>query len=92
MRAAQGLERFRHRKYAEIVEGVRALGLWVAESDANFIWMRLPGEDADYVKGLQERGVLVRSGGALGEVGALRVTVGTDAENRKFLDALAALL
>jgi histidinol-phosphate aminotransferase len=75
-----------------LVEGVRELGLWVAESDANFIWLRLPGDDAEFVTGLRERGVLVRSGGALGEAGALRVTVGTDAENRQFLDALAALL
>jgi histidinol-phosphate aminotransferase len=75
-----------------LVDGVRELGLWVAESDANFIWLRLPGDDAEFVTGLRERGVLVRSGGALGEVGALRVTVGTDAENRKFLDALATLL
>jgi len=75
-----------------LVEGVRELGLWVAESDANFIWLRLPREDAEFVTGLRERGVLVRAGVALGEVGALRVTVGTDAENRKFLDALAELL
>jgi histidinol-phosphate aminotransferase len=75
-----------------LVEGVRELGLWVAESDANFIWLRLPGDDADVVSGLRDRGVLVRAGAALGEAGALRVTVGSDAENRKFLDALAELL
>src|SRR5208283_2273066 len=28
----------------ELIDGVRALGLWVAESDANFIWVRLPSE------------------------------------------------
>ena len=41
---------------------------------------------------LSERGVLVRSGSALGRANALRVTVGTEAENRKFLAALGALL
>jgi histidinol-phosphate aminotransferase len=36
--------------------------------------------------------VLVRAGAALGREGALRVTVGTGAENEKFLEALRALL
>ena len=43
-------------------------------------------------RALAERGVLVRAGGALGRAGALRVTVGTEAENERFLDALGALL
>lgn len=30
----------------ELVAGIRALGLWVAESDANFVWVRLPGAGA----------------------------------------------
>ena len=73
---------------------VRALGLWVADSDANFIWTHLPQdvEEASVVAGLAARGVLVRSGGSLGRDGALRVTVGTNAENDKFLAALRELL
>ena len=39
-----------------------------------------------------QRGILVRAGGALGRAGALRVTVGTEAENERFLEALGALL
>ena len=69
------------------------LGLWAAESDANFIWLRL-GEEIDeaaVVAGLRERGVLVRAGGSLGRPGALRVTVGTDPENARFLAGLQAL-
>jgi len=34
----------------------------------------------------------VRSGTSLGRAGALRVTVGTPADDERFLDALAALL
>jgi histidinol-phosphate aminotransferase len=48
--------------------------------------------DPDIVRGLAQRGVLVRAGGALGRPGALRVTVGTQAENERFLEALGALL
>ena len=78
----------------EMVEGVRALGLWVAESDANFIWLRLPDdvEEADVVEGLTSRGVLVRAGTSLGREGALRVTVGTPAENQRFTEGLGRVL
>jgi histidinol-phosphate aminotransferase len=75
-------------------ERLRALGLRVAESQANFCWLDL-GEERDeqtVMRGLQERGVLVRGGGALGRAGALRVTYGTTEENARFLDALAEVL
>ena len=76
------------------VELLRRLGLWVAESDANFIWVLLPEEavESDVVSGLAERRVLVRAGKALGREGAMRVTVGTDAENERFIAALAEIL
>ncbi len=77
-----------------LVEEVRGLGIWVAHSDANFIWLLLPQEEAEaeVVKGLRERRVLVRAGGSLGRPGALRVTVGTDDENERFVAALGSLL
>jgi histidinol-phosphate aminotransferase len=75
-------------------DGLRALGLEPADSQANFVWFDLPDADAepDVVRALSERGVLVRAGGALGRAGALRVTVGTQAENERFLETLGALL
>jgi histidinol-phosphate aminotransferase len=78
----------------EMADGVRALGLWVAESDANFIWLHLPEEteEAEILSGLQARGVLVRAGASLGRDGSLRVTIGTPAENERFVDALGACL
>ncbi len=85
----------------ELEAGIHAQGLWVAESDANFVWVRLPVGDestpeaaaveAAVMEGLRERGVLVRGGGSLGRAGALRVTVGTAAENARFVDALSDL-
>ena len=78
----------------ELEEGLRGLGLWVAQSDANFVWTEL-GEDVEetsVVSGLRERGVLVRAGRSLGREGALRVTVGTSQENERFLTALRELL
>jgi histidinol-phosphate aminotransferase len=77
-----------------VTDGLRELGLWVADSDANFVWTHLADADAEpgIVAGLRERGVLVRAGAALGRPGSLRVTVGTDAENRRFLAAIGELL
>ena len=75
-------------------EGLRALGLRVADSQANFVWTHLPAdaEEAEVVRGLAERGVLVRAGTALGKPGALRVTYGTPSQNERFLRELRSLL
>ena len=70
----------------------RRAGHRPAASQANFAWFDLPvrtagaGEvEAAIVKGLGERGVLVRAGAALGRAGALRVTYGTPQQNQRFL-------
>jgi histidinol-phosphate aminotransferase len=75
-------------------ERLRALGIEPADSQANFCWFHL-GEDREeleVMRGLEERGVLVRGGTALGSEGALRVTYGAPEENARFLDALAEVL
>ena len=78
----------------ELEDAARGLGLWVARSDANFVWLHLPDEadEAEIVAGLRDRGVLVRAGSSLGRERSLRVTVGTGAENERFADALRACL
>jgi histidinol-phosphate aminotransferase len=76
-------------------ERLRALGIAPADSQANFCWLELGAErdEAEIVRGLRERGVLVRAGAALGsDSPALRVTYGLPEENRRFLDALAEVL
>jgi histidinol-phosphate aminotransferase len=81
-------------------DGLRTLGIAPAESQANFVWLDLPmraDDDATereraIVRGLADRLVLVRAGTSLGRPGALRVTVGTAAENERFLEALGALI
>jgi len=73
-----------------VTEALRERGYWVAESDANFVWVRLAddGEDGPVVQALRERGIVVRAGTALGGPGFARVTLGTDVENARFLAAL----
>jgi histidinol-phosphate aminotransferase len=78
----------------ELEDGLRRLGIEPAESQANFVWLDLPESvgEADVVAALAQQGVLVRAGAALGREGALRVTVGTEAENARFVAALGALV
>ena len=93
---AAAVEALKHQDSVE--ERVTSLGLWLADSEANFVWLRLPssedplGDEAAITRGLAERGVLVRAGASLGREGALRVTVGTEAENALFVAALAELV
>jgi histidinol-phosphate aminotransferase len=75
-----------------LVVDLEALGLSVAESHANFVWFDVGENEPEIVKELSQRGVLVRAGGALGRPGALRVTVGTQAENERLIEALGTLL
>jgi histidinol-phosphate aminotransferase len=78
----------------EVDAALRELGLSPAESQANFCWFDL-GEERDevaIVRGLAERGVIVRAGTPLGKSGALRVTYGTAGENERFVAALSDLL
>ena len=78
----------------ELEHGLRGLGLEPAASQANFVWFDLgeARDEGETIKGLAQRGIFVRSGASLGREGALRVTVGTEAENVRFLEALGALL
>ncbi len=75
-------------------DSLRDLGLEPAESHANFLWFDLPEgvDDPGVTSALAARGVLVRSGRALGREGALRVTVGREAENERFVSELRSLL
>ena len=77
-----------------IEEGLSHLGIQVADSQANFVWFDLPeqADEGEVIRGLRERDIIVRSGGALGRPGALRVSFGSQAHNQRFLDVLGELL
>jgi len=72
------------------------LGLTVTPSVANFILVHFAkdgGKTADAAdKFLKERAIIVRKVGAYGLPDCLRITIGTEADNRAVVDALAAFL
>jgi histidinol-phosphate aminotransferase len=73
----------------QLEEGARGLGLDFIPSSGNFLTIRV-GKAAEVFKRLLRRGVIVRPvGGGYGLPEHLRVTVGTAAENDRFLAALA---
>jgi len=77
----------------EVEDALHDLGLTTAETQTNFSWIDLGDRDeAEIVEGLGKRGIIVRAGTPLGGPGHIRVTYGTEAENRRFLTALAELL
>lgn len=76
-----------------VEDELHELGLRTAASQTNFSWIDLGDRDeAAIVEQLGKRGVIVRAGTPLGGPGHIRVTYGTEAENRRFLDVLSELL
>jgi histidinol-phosphate aminotransferase len=77
-----------------LVDGLRTLPVETFPSGANFVLFRIADRDArDVWQGLVDRSVLVRDcSGWPRLAGCLRVTIGTDDENREFLDALGEVL
>jgi len=76
----------------QLREGAERLQLDYIPSFGNFLTVRV-GKAQDIYKRLLRRGVIVRPvGGGYGLPEHLRVTIGTEAENERFLSALAASL
>src|SRR5437870_3140052 len=76
---------------AFLVDAFRALGLAHVPSAANFVLVRV-GDGARVYEALLRRGVIVRPMAVYGFPEHVRVTVGTEAENARFVAALRAVL
>ncbi|MFC1434823.1 histidinol-phosphate transaminase [Streptacidiphilus sp. N1-3] len=72
-----------------IVAELRAMGLDVTDSDANFVQFGTFPDTRAMWQAILDKGVLVRDNGVPGR---LRVTAGTPAENDAFLDAVRTSL
>ncbi len=77
-------------------ERIRATGLTVHPSVANFVLIRFP-DDAGHnaaaaIEFLNNRGIIPRETVANGLAGSIRITIGTEAENRDVAAALAEFM
>jgi histidinol-phosphate aminotransferase len=68
------------------------LGLHAYPTAANFVAVTVPGTAHEAYEALLARGIVTRSGDALGMPGRLRITIGTPEENRLVVEALGDLL
>ena len=75
----------------QVEEGAKKLGVEWIPSHGNFITLRV-GKAAEIYRRLLKRGVIVRPVANYGMPEHLRVTIGTEEENERFLGALAASL
>ncbi|TQS40068.1 histidinol-phosphate transaminase [Cryptosporangium phraense] len=71
-----------------VVNAVRELRTDVPDTQANFLWLPLGDDAAEFAAGCEKRGVIVRPFAGDG----VRVTIGTPAENDLFLRAAGDLL
>ncbi len=71
---------------------VEGLGCRVYPSQANFLLIQIPGEGQVLYEALLRRGVIVRPMGAYGISDCIRVTVGTEGENTRFLEEFSRCL
>ncbi len=77
---------------AQITAGLAGLPVKVYDSAGNFVLIDLQRDAVPVYDQLLRRGVIVRPMRPLGLTRHVRVTVGTHAENQRFLAALAAVL
>ena len=75
------------------MDGLGAFGLSPAgPATANFVYLEVGDDSRPVFQALLEEGVIVRPLAGFGAPGAIRVTVGTEEENRIFLAALPRAL
>jgi len=70
----------------------RRMGLDYVPSQGNFVLVDTKRDSRVVFDSLQRRGVIIRAGAGLGLPSHIRVTVGTAAQNQRFLDAFAEVL
>jgi histidinol-phosphate aminotransferase len=75
----------------QLVAGLKRLGLEHIPSHGNFVTFRV-GDGAGVNHNLLKQGVIVRPIGGYGLPEWLRVTIGTEPENARFLEALEKAL
>lgn len=85
---ARKIERQREVLY----RGIRKLGLKYVESYTNFVLIDMRQDASGIAKALQGAGVIVRDMSVWGLKHFIRVTIGTEAENKRFLNALRKVL
>jgi histidinol-phosphate aminotransferase len=75
-----------------LYEAYRKLGLFYLPTHANFIFVDF-GKDSQVIfESLQKKGIITRTIKEYGFPNALRITIGSEAQNRRLIKALEEIL
>jgi histidinol-phosphate aminotransferase len=77
---------------AQLTRAFDSLGLEYTPSQANFVLVDIKGDSREMFQALLRHGVIIRPGSGLGLPNYIRVSIGTEQQNSKFIDALNAVL
>jgi histidinol-phosphate aminotransferase len=76
-----------------VTEQLRELGVDVTDSQANFLWIRVPDLSGDQLaNGLRKQGVIVAPGGPLGEDHHIRAAILNEPASNRLLSAIQNVL
>lgn len=76
----------------QLAEGLKSLGLTPVPSQANFYFVDIKTDSRRVFKEMLKRGVIVRTGDIFGYPSYIRVTFGTEEQNRRFIETLQEVL
>ncbi len=76
----------------QFVEGLSEMGLKPVPDQANFCFIDLKVDSREVFKAMLQKGVIVRTGDIFGFPTYIRVTYGTEEQNKRFLAALKEVL
>ena len=77
---------YNHIERDKLYKGLEILGLEYIKSQANFILFKVNGDDKKLANFLLSKGFIIRPGYLLGCEGYIRVSMGTEEENKEFLE------
>jgi histidinol-phosphate aminotransferase len=75
-----------------LTEGLGKMGLVVTPSQSNFLWVKLPKSAGVVFEELLKSGVIVRSGEVWQRPYHIRVSVGTEEQNDRFINSLKRII
>ncbi|MBF0486331.1 MAG: histidinol-phosphate transaminase [Candidatus Omnitrophica bacterium] len=81
-----------NREREVVCQGLKKAGIEFSKGSTNFIQVRVPRNAREVAFELLKKGVIVRDMSAWGLDSYIRVTIGTPAENKRFLKALKEVL
>jgi len=77
---------------AQLMRGLKDLGLSPQATEANFLYSSVPCDGGDLMRAMMRRGVIIRATASFGLPRGVRITIGTKAQNKRCLEALREAL